>query len=231
MRVRNFPNLRLHANHLDWSRFLTPLVCGTLLATWLLNVLWSTWGTFHCSWRVWEVVQVKQHNKEHANMRGTNGGAKVNQNTYGILTTCCWSKGGLKVVTNRNRWGCLSFLFVFVVAVASSLAETRVFVSLRPAQCFVPAAVLCWLSAPYWPSSPSSCPAEGAKGGSAPWPATCRWLQVSGDASSARAVHAAVMEGDKPHDKRLSSRLIWSLGFLILEKCLKQSHSRQTIAF
>lgn len=210
MRVRNFPNLRLHANHLDWSRFLTPLVCGTLVATWLLNVLWSTWGTFHCSWRVWEVVQVKQHNKEH---------------------TCCWSKGGLKVVTNRNRWGCLSFLFVFVAAVASSLAETLLFVSLRPAQCFVPVAVLCWLSAPYWPSSPSSCPAEGAKGGSAPWPATCRWLQVSGDASSARAVHAAVMEGDKPRDKRLSSRLMWSLEFLILEKCLKQSHSRQTIAF
>lgn len=183
---------------------------------------WSMCSTFHWSWRVWEVVQVKQHNKEHTNMRGTNGGAKVNQNTYGILTTCCSSEGGLKVVTNRNRSGCLSFLYVFPV---SSQAETLVFVSLRPAQCFVPAAVLCWLSAPYWPSSPSSCPAEGVKGGSAPWPATCRWLQVSGGASSARAVHAAVMEGDK-RDKRLSSRLMWSLEFLILGKCLKQSHSK-----
>lgn len=51
-------------------------------------------------------------------------------------------------------------------------------VSLRPAQCSAPEDVLCWLSAPCWPSSPSSCPLEDVRGGSAPWRATCKWLQV-----------------------------------------------------
>lgn len=51
-------------------------------------------------------------------------------------------------------------------------------VSLRLVRCSVLEAVPCWLSAPCWPSSPSSCPAEDARGGSAPWLDTCRWLQV-----------------------------------------------------
>lgn len=51
-------------------------------------------------------------------------------------------------------------------------------VSLRPARCSAPEDALCWLSAPCWPLSPSSCPVEDVRGGSAPWRATCRWLQV-----------------------------------------------------
>lgn len=51
-------------------------------------------------------------------------------------------------------------------------------VSPRPARCSAPEDALCWLSAPCWPSSPSSCPVEDVRGGSAPWRATCRWLQV-----------------------------------------------------
>lgn len=62
-----------------------------------------------------------------------------------------------------------------------SLTWSRLVVSLRPARCCVQEAAPCWRSAPCWPSSPSSCPAEAASGGSAPWPDTCRWHQVSKD--------------------------------------------------
>lgn len=48
----------------------------------------------------------------------------------------------------------------------------------RPVQCCAPVAVLCWLWAPCWPSSLSSCPAEDVRGGSALWLVTCKCLQV-----------------------------------------------------
>lgn len=48
----------------------------------------------------------------------------------------------------------------------------------RPVQCCAPVAVLCWLLAPCWPSSLSSCPAEDVRGGSALWLVTCKCLQV-----------------------------------------------------
>lgn len=86
-------------------------------------------------------------------------------------------------------------------------AESLVFVSPRPARCFVPEAALCWPSAPCWPSSPSSCPAEAARGGSAPWLDTCRWLQVGGEASSPRAAMEALKTSSDARD----------LGFLLLQ--------------
>lgn len=49
----------------------------------------------------------------------------------------------------------------------------------RRAPCCARAAVSCWPSARCWPSSPSCCPAEPARGESAPWLATCRQRQAS----------------------------------------------------
>lgn len=49
----------------------------------------------------------------------------------------------------------------------------------RQAPCCVRVAVSCWPSARCWPSSPSCCPVERARGECAPWLATCRQQQAS----------------------------------------------------
>jgi len=67
-----------------------------------------------------------------------------------------------------NWWG----------GVADHLADSPV-CPFRRAPCCVRVAVPCWLSARCWPSSPSCCPADPARGESAPWLATCRQQQAS----------------------------------------------------
>lgn len=87
-------------------------MCGTHLATWPLNVLGSTCGTFYYSWRVWEVVQIKQHSKEHVNRLGANvlRVARLSRQVF-------WHFN----LNYGNGQGCSSVLYVYVAVHAARL--------------------------------------------------------------------------------------------------------------
>ncbi|XP_035480148.1 uncharacterized protein LOC118300135 isoform X2 [Scophthalmus maximus] len=143
----------------------------------------------------WIVKDQLRNNNHHNQQQQQQHLHNKDSVSFGLLWHCsesldhmyrCYTFGGLGRFAEipSSSWQTTDPCYKMRITVrslrCSSSAPQPVLVKTkRPVRCCVQAAVLCWLSAPCWPSSPSSCPVEDVRGGSAPWLVTCRWLQCS----------------------------------------------------